>query len=239
MCCSVQCSLYNIFAYGIVMHGYFFVSGHQALGEPSLDWPIRLKIVKGIAKGLEYLYKDMPSLIAPHGNLKSSNVLLTQTFEPLLTDYGLVPVINQDNAQDIMVTYKSPEFLQHGRITKKTDVWSLGILILEILTGKLPATFLQQGKGSEVSLASWVHSVVPEEWTNAVFDQEMGATQNSEGEMAKLLKIALSCCEGDVDKRWDLKEAVEKIQQVKERDNNQDEDFYTSYASDAEIKSSS
>ncbi|XP_020215922.1 pollen receptor-like kinase 1 [Cajanus cajan] len=211
--------------------------GHQSLGEPSLDWPIRLKIVKGIAKGLEYLYRDMPRLIAPHGNLKSSNVLLTESFEPLLTDYGLVPVINQELAQDIMVIYKSPEYLQQGRITKKTDVWCLGILILEILTGKFPANFLQQGKGSEVSLASWVHSVVPEEWTNAVFDQEMGATQNCEGEMGKLLKIALCCCEGDVDKRWDLKEAVEKIQEVKQRDHDQ-ENFYTSYASEADLKSS-
>ncbi|KAG5030082.1 hypothetical protein GLYMA_05G220900v4 [Glycine max] len=211
--------------------------GHQSIGEPSLDWPIRLKIVKGIAKGLEYLYKDMPSLIAPHGNLKSSNVLLTESFEPLLTDYGLVPVINQDLAQDIMVIYKSPEYLQQGRITKKTDVWCLGILILEILTGKFPANFLQQGKGSEVSLASWIHSVVPEEWTSAVFDQEMGATKNSEGEMGKLLKIALNCCEGDVDKRWDLKEAVEKIQEVKQRDHDQ-ENFFTSYASEADMKSS-
>ena len=193
--------------------------------------------MKGIAKGLEYLYKDMPSLIAPHGNLKSSNVLLTESFEPLLTDYGLVPVINQDLAQDIMVIYKSPEYLQQGRITKKTDVWCLGILILEILTGKFPANFLQQGKGSEVSLASWIHSVVPEEWTSAVFDQEMGATKNSEGEMGKLLKIALNCCEGDVDKRWDLKEAVEKIQEVKQRDHDQ-ENFFTSYASEADMKSS-
>jgi serine/threonine protein kinase len=207
------------------MHGYLLIiSGHQALGEPSLDWPIRLKIVKGIAKGLEYLYKDMPSLIAPHGNLKSSNVLLTETFEPILTDYGLVPVTNQEMAKDIMVIYKSPEYLQQGRITKKSDVWCLGILILEILTGKFPATFLQQGKGSEVSLANWVISVVPEEWNSSVFDKEMGETKNGESEMEKLLKIALSCCEGDVDKRCDLKEAVEKIQQVKERDVHDDDD---------------
>ncbi|CAJ1937170.1 unnamed protein product [Sphenostylis stenocarpa] len=211
--------------------------GHQSLGEPSLEWPIRLKIVKGIAKGLEYLYRDMASLIAPHGNLKSSNVLLTESFEPLLTDYGLVPVTNQEMAQDIMVIYKSPEYLQQGRITKKTDVWCLGILILEILTGKFPANFLQKGKGSEVSLASWVESVVPEEWTNAVFDQDMGATKNSEGEMGKLLKIALNCCEGDVDKRWDLKEAVEKILEVKQRDDDP-ENFFTSFASEADMMSS-
>ncbi|KAL5178496.1 Pollen receptor-like kinase 1 [Glycine soja] len=191
--------------------------GYHALGQESLDWASRLKIVKGIAKGLEHLYKEMPSLIAAHGHLKSSNVLLSESLEPILTDYGLGPVINQDLAPEIMVIYKSPEYVQHGRITKKTDVWSLGILILEILTGKFPANLLQ-GKGSELSLANWVHSVVPQEWTREVFDKDMDGTNNSEGEMVKLLKIALACCEGDVDKRWDLKEAVERIHEVNEEE---------------------
>ncbi|TKY44499.1 Pollen receptor kinase 1 [Spatholobus suberectus] len=209
--------------------------GYQALGQPSLDWASRLKIAKGIAKGLEYLYRDLPSLIAAHGHLKSSNVLLGESLEPILTDYGLVPVINQELAPDIMVMYKSPEYVQHGRITKKTDVWSLGILILEILTGNFPANCLQ-GKGSELSLANWVHSVVPEEWSSEVFDKDMEANKNSEGEMVKLLKIALACCEADVDKRWNLKEAVDRIQEVKERDD--EEDSYSSNASEADIKSS-
>ena len=178
--------------------------------------------MKGIARGLEHLYKELPGLIAPHGHLKSSNVLLDHSFEPLLDDYGLVPVINQELAQDIMVIYKSPEHIQHGQITKKTDVWSLGILILEIMTGKFPANFLQQGKGSDLDLTNWVHSVVPEEWTSEVFDKGMGATKNTQEEMTKLLKIALACCEVDVDKRWDLKEAIEKIRQVKEKDHDDD-----------------
>ncbi|KAJ7969459.1 Receptor-like protein kinase [Quillaja saponaria] len=210
--------------------------GHQALGQPSLDWPTRLKIVKGIAKGLQYLYNELPSLIAPHGHLKSSNVLLGESMDPLLTDYGLVPVMNQEHAHESMVVYKSPEYSQQGRITKKTDVWSLGILVLEIMTGKLPASFLQQGKGSIEDLANWVDAVVPKELNRVAFDKEMGATKNGEGEMIKLLKIAVGCCEGDVEKRWDLKEAVEKIEEVKERDG--DEDFYSSYASEADLRSS-
>ncbi|KAI9124659.1 hypothetical protein K1719_004581 [Acacia pycnantha] len=206
-----------------VKHGSLAVRlhGYQGLGQPCLDWLTRLKIVRGIAKGLEYLYKEMPSLIAPHGHLKSSNVLLGESFEPLLNDYGLVPVINQELAQDTMVIYKSPEYLQNGRVTKKTDVWSLGILILEILTGKFPSNFLQQGKGSEVGLSNWVHSVVPEEWNSEVFDNEMGDTSASQAEMAKLLKIALDCCEGDVDKRLDLKEAIKEIHSVKEIDHDE------------------
>ncbi|MED6219705.1 actin-regulating kinase prk1 [Stylosanthes scabra] len=194
--------------------------GHQALGLPSLKWPTRLKIVKGISSGLEHLYKEMPSFIAPHGHLKSSNVLLNESYEPILTDYALVPLINQELAPDIMVIYKSPEYLQQGRVTKKSDVWSLGILILEILTGKIPSNFLQQGKGSELSLANWVDSIVPEKWSSEVFDKQMGASRENEVEISKLLRIALACCEADVNKRLDIKEAVDRIQEVKESGGN-------------------
>ncbi|KAK3017888.1 hypothetical protein RJ639_004692 [Escallonia herrerae] len=66
--------------------------GNRGRNQRSPDWPTRLKIVKGVARGLLYLYNELPSLIAPHGHLKSSNVLLNESSEPLLTDYGLAPV---------------------------------------------------------------------------------------------------------------------------------------------------
>ena len=210
-------------------------SGNGGRGQAKLDWATRLKIIKGIAKGLAYLYSELPILIAPHGHLKSSNVLLTKSFTPLLIDYGLAPVINQENARQLMVAYKSPEYTEQSRITKKTDVWSFGILILEILTGKSPAQHPKKGKTGEAGLGSWVRSVPPEEWEREVFDKEMGGMESSKGEMVKLLKIGLGCCEGDVGKRWEMKEAVEKIEELKEKDG--DDDFYSSYASDGEVSS--
>ncbi|KAH0755093.1 hypothetical protein KY290_025363 [Solanum tuberosum] len=200
--------------------------GNKSRGQPSLDWPTRLKIVKGVAKGLLYLYNELPSLTAPHGHLKSSNVLLNESYEPLLTDYALLPVVNLEHAQEHMIAYKSPEFKHSGRITRKNDVWTLGILILEIITGKFPSNFLQQGKGSDTDLATWVRSVVNEDMTEVdVFEKEMRGTMNSEGEMMKLLKIALGCCDLDMEKRFDMKEAMERIEEVKERDG--DDDFYS------------
>ncbi|KAI4379692.1 hypothetical protein MLD38_005956 [Melastoma candidum] len=189
----------KLLVYDFVKRGSLAVQLHSnhARGQPALDWPTRLKIVKGVARGLSYLYNELPSLITPHGHLKSSNVLLNESFEALLTDYTLVPVINSENAQDLMVAYKSPEFLQNKRITKKTDVWSLGILILEIMTGKLPANFLQQGK-------------------------EMSVPAGSENQMVKLLKVGLRCCDADADKRLDMKEAMEQIEEVREKDGNDD-----------------
>lgn len=114
----------------------FSWSGKRNFNQPSLDWPSRLKIIKGVTRGLAYLYKELPTLTLPHGHLKSSNVLLDYKFEPLVADYALVPVINKDHAKQFMVAYKSPEYMQNERLTRKTDVWSLGILILELLTGR-------------------------------------------------------------------------------------------------------
>jgi len=210
-------------------------SGKRSTGKPWIDWPTRLRIVKGVAKGLAYLYKEFPTLALPHGHLKSSNVLLDDTFEPLLTDYALVPVVNKDHSQRIMVAYQSPECSQSDRPNRKTDVWSLGILILEILTGKFPENYLTQGKGGDADLATWVNSVVREEWTGEVFDMDMMRTKNCEGEMLKLLKIGMCCCEWNLERRWDLKEAVAKIEELKERDN---DDFSNSYASEGEVYSS-
>lgn len=184
---------------------------------------------------MAYLYKEFPSLALPHGHLKSSNVLIDSTFEPLLADYALTPVINKDHAQQFMVAYKSPESMQNDRVTRKTDVWSMGILILELLTGRFPANYLKSGRGPSADLATWVHSVVREEWTGEVFDKEMSLARNGEGQMLRLLKIGMCCCEWNVEKRWDLKEAVERIEELKERDSDDD---YSSYASEGDAYSS-
>ncbi|KAK4478961.1 hypothetical protein RD792_014468 [Penstemon davidsonii] len=209
--------------------------GNKSRGLPAPNWPTRLNIVKGVAKGLKYLYTELPSLTAPHGHLKSSNVLLDRTFNPLLTDYGLVPVVNQEQAQEHMIAYKSPEYKHNNRITKKTDIWSFGILILEILTGRFPANFLQQGRGSDTDITTWVESVVRDESNVDVFDGDMEGTKHCEGEMMKLLKIGLSCCQADVEKRPDIKKVVEKIEEIKEKDI--DDEFYST-VSDGDVRSS-
>ena len=178
--------------------------------------------MKGVARGLAYLYNALPSVIVPHGHLKSSNVLLDASFEPLLTDYALIPVTNLDHAQQLMMPYKSPEYAQLGRITKKTDVWSFGILILEIITGKFPENYLTQRHNSNSDIAHWVNNMITEKRTSEVFDVEMGGVGNSKGELLKLLKIGLTCCEENVERRLDFKEALEQIEELKEAEDETD-----------------
>ncbi|TKY58247.1 LRR receptor serine/threonine-protein kinase [Spatholobus suberectus] len=200
-----------------------------------LTWSTRLKIIKGVARGLAYLYENFPGQNLPHGHLKSSNVVLDHSFEPQLTEYGLVPVMNKSHAQQFMAAYKAPEVRQSGRPNEKSDVWCLGILILELLTGKLPANYLRHGKGgNNADLATWVDSVVREEWTGEVFDKDIMGTRNGEGEMLKLLRIGLYCCKWGMESRWDWREAVAKIEELKERDS---EDEYSSYVSEVDLYS--
>lgn len=142
--------------------------------------------------------------------------------------------MSQTHASRIMVAYTSPEYKQHGRLSKKSDVWSFGVLILEILTGKYPGNYSRQARGGS-DLASWVNSVVREEWTGEVFDGEMKRSRNGEGEMLNLLQIGLGCCEADVNRRWELRDALEKIEELKERDGAED---YSSFGSEGEVYSS-
>ncbi|KAG8388473.1 hypothetical protein BUALT_Bualt02G0129400 [Buddleja alternifolia] len=185
--------------------------GKHSAEQPGLSWAIRLKIIKGVARGLAYLHAELPTLTVPHAHLKSSNVLLGKDFDPLLMDYTLVPVVNPPQVHNVLVAYKSPEYAQQGHTCKKTDVWCLGILILETLTGKFVAT---QGSGPYgPELAGWINAIVEEESTQ-VFDKEMEISCRPE--MEKLLQIGIACCQEDLDKRLDMEQALNQIEQVQE-----------------------
>ncbi|XP_042035716.1 probable LRR receptor-like serine/threonine-protein kinase At4g31250 [Salvia splendens] len=184
--------------------------GNRGSGRPGLDWATCLRIIKGVARGLAYLYRELPTLCLPHGHLKSSNVLLHTNYQPLVADYASAPVMDKGHAEQLMAAYKSPESTESEGVTRKTDVWSLGILILEVLTGQFRASYLKQGRWPSSDLATWVGSVVGEEWAAEVLDRDMG------GSAVGLLKIGKHCCEWDVERRWDMREAVERIQELEE-----------------------
>lgn len=190
---------------------FIYLYGKGSKERQSLDWATCLKIIKGVAKGLMYLHNELPSLVVPHGHLKSSNIMLTETLEPLLSDYALIPVVNSEHAQKTMQAYKSPEYKNNNKVTKKSDVWSLGILILETTSRKSP----QQGSESDVDWVTWTNSFA-NKGVKEVFDASMMQAKHNEGEMMKLLKIGLACVEVDVDKRYEMKEAVKKIEELKE-----------------------
>ncbi|TVU05136.1 hypothetical protein EJB05_48288, partial [Eragrostis curvula] len=218
----------------------------RGLKKAVVHWAARLKIVKGVARALSYLYDELCMLTVPHGHLKSSNILLDDLFEPLLTDYALVPVMNQSHAAQLMVAFKAPERKQFGRSSKKSDVWCLGLLILEILTGRpasydpppKPAAAADQPTPATVTNNNDVLSALsatPEgEWVGAVVDADLrGEEDENKEEMVKLIRIGMACCELNVDSRWELKDAIDRIEELKAKDHaNEDYSFYSSVNDD-------
>ena len=178
-----------------------------------MTWPTRLKIVKGIARGLEFLYKEFSTYDLPHGNLKSCNVLLSDDYEPLLSDYAFHPLISPSVAVQALFAYKSPDYVQNQKVSQKTDVYCLGIIILELITGKFPAQYHSNGKGG-VDVVQWAHSAVSERTEEELIDAELPKDTNSRNQMLQLLHIGVACTENNPDQRPKMKEAIRRIEEV-------------------------
>lgn len=130
-----------------------------------LDWYYRMKIATGAAKGLEYLHdKANPPVI--YRDLKSSNILLDEEFNPKLSDFGLAklgPVGDKINdSSRVMGTYGycAPEYARNGQLTLKSDVYSFGVVLLELISGRRVIDTTRPT--NEQNLVAWV-------WTMSMF----------------------------------------------------------------------
>ncbi|KAK1299214.1 Proline-rich receptor-like protein kinase PERK8 [Acorus calamus] len=116
---------------------YYHLHGQ---GRPVLDWTTRVKIAVGAARGLAYLHEDChPRII--HRDIKSSNILLDNNYEAQVADFGLAKLALDANTHvttRVMGTfgYLAPEYASSGKLTDKSDVFSYGVVLLELITGR-------------------------------------------------------------------------------------------------------
>jgi serine/threonine protein kinase len=202
-------------------------AGHQMSGETPLDWTTRVRLLLGAARGLACIHREYRDSAIPHGNVKSTNVLLDKNGDACVADFGLALLLSPAHAIARLGGYIAPEQAgDHKRLSQEADVYSFGVLVLEALTGKVPAQHLQplpdaagghgqrKDKQAAVSLPEWVRSVVREEWTAEVFDVELLRYKNIEEEMVAVLHIALACVALLPEQRPSMADVVKMIESV-------------------------
>ena len=169
-------------------------------GESPLDWTTRVRLLLGAARGLACIHREYRTSGVPHGNIKSTNVLLDKDGAARVADFGLALLLSPAHAIARLGGYMAPEQAATKRLSQEADVYSFGVLVLEALTGKSPAAqhphpLPDKQKSSAAmaaaSLPEWVRSVVREEWTAEVFDVELLRYRDIEEEMVAMLHVAL------------------------------------------------
>ncbi|EEF43738.1 inactive leucine-rich repeat receptor-like serine/threonine-protein kinase At1g60630 [Ricinus communis] len=180
-------------------------------GKP-LHWTSCLKIAEDLATGLLYIHQN-PGLT--HGNLKSSNVLLGPEFESCLTDYGLTVFRDPDLVEEPSATslfYRAPESRDMRKpSTQQADVYSFGVLLLELLTGKTPFQDLVQEHGSDIP--RWVRSVREEETESG--DDPTSGNEAAEEKLLALVNVAMACVSLTPESRPSMREVLKMIRDAR------------------------
>lgn len=192
------------------MFSHCFIAGNRGSGRTPFNWETRSSIALGAARAIAFLHSHGPTI--SHGNIKSSNILLTRSYEARVSDFGLARLALPTYTPNRIDGYRAPEVTDARKVSQKADVYSFGVLLLELLTGKPPTHALLSEEG--VDLPRWVQSVVREEWTSEVFDIELLRYQSGEEEMVQLLQIALECTAQYPDKRPSMAEVTSQIEDI-------------------------
>ncbi|CAI0410280.1 unnamed protein product [Linum tenue] len=199
-----------------------------------LDWDARLNIIVGAAKGLAYLHHDCSPRII-HRDIKSSNILLDGNLESRVSDFGLAKLLEDEESHITTIVagtfgYLAPvnaivilavtdmdfaivlnqlaEYMQSGRATEKTDVYSFGVLVLEVLSGKRPtdASFIEKG----LNIVGWLNYLASESRQQEIVDTHCEGLQAES--LAALLSVAIRCVSSSPEDRPTMHRVVQLLE---------------------------
>lgn len=182
-----------------------------------LDWGSRLKIALGSARALAYLHEDSSPRVI-HRDFKSSNILLEQDFTPKVSDFGLArTALDEENrhiSTRVMGTfgYVAPEYAMTGHLLVKSDVYSYGVVLLELLTGKKPVD-MSQPPGQENLVTCTRPLLTIKEGLESIIDPSLGPNFPFDS-IAKVAAIASMCVQPEVSHRPFMGEVVQALKLV-------------------------
>ncbi|WVZ07399.1 hypothetical protein V8G54_020745 [Vigna mungo] len=194
----------------------------ESLSTNKLDWSKRYNIAIGTARVLAYLHEECLEWIL-HCDIKPQNILLDSNYEPKLADFGLSKLLNRNNPNNPSISmirgtrgYMAPEWVLNLPITSKVDVYSYGIVVLELVTGK-STTSVQEIDGGETydgRLVAWVRekrSNTNSDWVEQIVEPAIGPDYDR-SKMEMLTTVALNCVMEDRDSRPTMSQVVEMLQ---------------------------
>ncbi|KAF8040783.1 hypothetical protein BT93_B2879 [Corymbia citriodora subsp. variegata] len=180
-----------------------------------LSWKMRCKIILGTAEGLAYLHEES-SLRIIHRDIKLTNVLLDEDFMPKIADFGLARLIPEDathisTAVAGTLGYMAPEYVVRGKLTEKADVYSYGVLMMEVLCGKKNYTFSR----SSFSMLQMVWNLYGSDRLWEAIDPILEG-QFQEQEASRLLQIGLLCVQASAELRPSMSVVVKMLNKTSE-----------------------
>ncbi|XP_059641417.1 proline-rich receptor-like protein kinase PERK8 [Cornus florida] len=188
---------------------------------PVMDWGTRFKVAAGAACGLAYLHEDChPRII--HRDIKSSNILLDNDFEAQVADFGLAKLALDANTHvttRVMGTfgYMAPEYASSGKLTEKSDVFSFGVVLLELITGRKPVD-ASQPLGDE-SLVEWARPLLTQALDSEDFEGLVDPRLEKnfvQSEMFRMIEAAAACVRHLASKRPRMSQVVRALESISE-----------------------
>lgn len=178
-----------------------------------VDWPIRYRIAVGVARGLAYLHHGCDPRII-HGDVSSTNILLDTEFEPYLSDFGLAKLVTTNDTH-VTVTvggtfgYVAPEFAKSGKATEKVDVYSYGVILLELLSRRRAVD--DSMPDDYTNLAAWARTLHNECRAKEIVDQNLRDTVAGV-DLDLVLEVACHCVSLNPNDRPQMNKVVETLE---------------------------
>ncbi|CAK8572706.1 unnamed protein product [Lathyrus sativus] len=216
----------NLLCYELVPNGSLEAWLHGPLGiNCPLDWDTRMKIALDAARGLAYLHEDSQPCVI-HRDFKASNILLENNFHAKVADFGLAKLAPEGGANymstRVMGTfgYVAPEYAMTGHLLVKSDVYSYGVVLLELLTGKKPVE-MSQPTGQE-NLVTWARPILRDkERLEELADPKLGGRYPKE-DFVRVCTIAAACVAPEASQRPTMGEVVQTLKMVQHITENHD-----------------